>query len=141
MSLKPSRTALYHSLAHIEVSRERSAGHGPRRRATVRGRSDVTKGVVQIARLAASQIQLIDMIINHLTEREVIDPELLYERPFTDVSDQGLSGIFPSHGDRQTDPGDCGGIGSLALWAESGGSWLRPHRSPAARSSRRTLHP
>lgn len=36
------------------------------------------------------------MIVNHLTERGVIDPELLYESPFTDVSDQGLSGVFPA---------------------------------------------
>ena len=35
------------------------------------------------------------MIVNHLTERGVIDPERLYESSFTDVSDQGLSGVFP----------------------------------------------
>jgi type I restriction enzyme R subunit len=44
--------------------------------------------------LSASQIQFIDLIVNHLTERGVIDPALLYESPFTDVSGQGLSGVF-----------------------------------------------
>ncbi|MFO1210344.1 MAG: type I restriction-modification enzyme R subunit C-terminal domain-containing protein [Amaricoccus sp.] len=45
-----------------------------------------------------SQIQFIDMIVNHLTERGVIEPALLYESPFTDVSDQGLDGVFPPKG-------------------------------------------
>ena len=52
--------------------------------------------LVDLGSLTASQIQFIDMIVNHLTERGVIDPELLYESPFTDVSDQGLSGVFPA---------------------------------------------
>lgn len=52
--------------------------------------------IVDLGTLTAGQIQFIDMIVNHLTERGVIDPELLYESPFTDVSDQGLSGVFPA---------------------------------------------
>ena len=52
-------------------------------------------GLVDLGSLSASQIQFIDMIVNHLTERGVIDPALLYESPFTDVSDQGLNGVFP----------------------------------------------
>lgn len=51
--------------------------------------------LTDLGSLSASQIQFIDLIVNHLTERGVIDPALLYESPFTDVSDQGLSGVFP----------------------------------------------
>lgn len=45
--------------------------------------------------LFSGQIQFIDLMVNHLTERGVIDAALHYERPFTDVSDQGLTGVFP----------------------------------------------
>jgi type I restriction enzyme R subunit len=54
-----------------------------------------------LGRLTANQIQFIDLIINHLTEPGVIDPGLLYESPFTDLDDQGLSGVFPAEDSRQ----------------------------------------
>lgn len=50
--------------------------------------------LVDLGSLTASQIQFIDLIVNHLTERGLIDPALLYESPFTDMNDQGLSGVF-----------------------------------------------
>ena len=46
--------------------------------------------------LTANQIEFIDLIIDHLTERGVMDPRRLYESPFTDLDDQGVSGIFPA---------------------------------------------
>jgi type I restriction enzyme R subunit len=45
--------------------------------------------------LSANQIEFIDMIIDYLTERGVIDARRLYESPFTDLDDQGISGVFP----------------------------------------------
>jgi type I restriction enzyme R subunit len=51
---------------------------------------------IDIRGLTANQIQFIELIVNHLTERGVIDPTLLYESPFTDLNDQGLSGVFPA---------------------------------------------
>ena len=36
------------------------------------------------------------MIIDHLTERGVMDPGLLYESPFTDLDAMGVEGIFKS---------------------------------------------
>lgn len=44
--------------------------------------------------LTANQIEFIDLVIDHLTERGVLDPRRLYESPFTDIDDQGVSGVF-----------------------------------------------
>ena len=45
--------------------------------------------------LNANQIEFINLIIDHLTERGAMDPRRLYESPFTDFDDQGVSGLFP----------------------------------------------
>ena len=45
--------------------------------------------------LSANQIEFVDLIINHLTERGVMEPALFYESPFTDLDDQGINGVFP----------------------------------------------
>ena len=43
-----------------------------------------------------NQIEFVDLIIDHLTERGVMDARRLYESPFTDLDDQGVNGVFPS---------------------------------------------
>jgi type I restriction enzyme R subunit len=45
--------------------------------------------------LNANQIEFVNLIIEHLTERGAMDPRRLYESPFTDFDAQGVSGIFP----------------------------------------------
>ncbi|WP_033927168.1 DEAD/DEAH box helicase family protein [Sphingomonas sp. 35-24ZXX] len=45
--------------------------------------------------LNANQIEFINLIIEYLTERGAMDPRRLYESPFTDLDDQGVSGLFP----------------------------------------------
>ncbi|WP_281823925.1 DEAD/DEAH box helicase family protein [Jannaschia rubra] len=45
-------------------------------------------------KLTSNQIEFIDLIIDYLTERGVMDPRRLYESPFTDFDDQGVSGVF-----------------------------------------------
>lgn len=42
----------------------------------------------------ANQIEFIDMIIDHLMERGIMEPKALYESPFTDLNDMGISGVF-----------------------------------------------
>lgn len=51
--------------------------------------------------LSANQIEFVNLIIEHLTELGAMDPRRLYESPFTDFDDQGVSGVFPQADVRQ----------------------------------------
>jgi len=42
----------------------------------------------------ANQIEFIDLIIDHLTQRGQMDPGLLYDSPFTDFNPMGVEGVF-----------------------------------------------
>jgi len=44
----------------------------------------------------SSQIRFIEMIIDHLTQTDIMDAGLLYEQPFTGLHYEGLDGLFPS---------------------------------------------
>ena len=45
-------------------------------------------------KLTAHQHEFIDMMIDHLTERGIMDPRLLYAAPFTDIDPLGVAGVF-----------------------------------------------
>jgi type I restriction enzyme R subunit len=45
-------------------------------------------------KLTAHQHEFVDMVIDHLTARGVMDPRLLYESPFTDLDPFGVAGVF-----------------------------------------------
>lgn len=44
--------------------------------------------------LSAKQIRFVEMIVDQLTERGVIEPSALYEIPFTDIHHEGPDGLF-----------------------------------------------
>lgn len=46
------------------------------------------------ARYGSQQIRFIDMVIDRLTQRGVMDPGLLYEPPFTGLHYEGVDGLF-----------------------------------------------
>jgi type I restriction enzyme R subunit len=51
-------------------------------------------GFIQGRNLTAHQLEFLNMIIDHLTERGAMDPRLLYESPFTDLDPSGVAGVF-----------------------------------------------
>lgn len=51
-------------------------------------------GFVSGRTLNSSQLEFIDMMIDHLTQHGIMDPGLLYESPFTDRNNLGIEGVF-----------------------------------------------
>tara|TARA_R110001606_G_scaffold94275_1_gene209182 strand:+ start:6258 stop:9704 length:3447 start_codon:yes stop_codon:yes gene_type:complete len=49
---------------------------------------------LQVGNLRADQMTFIKTIITYLSTNGTIDKSMLYESPFTDLNDQGLSGVF-----------------------------------------------
>ena len=45
--------------------------------------------------LTGDQHEFLNLVIDHLTARGVMDPGLLYEAPFTDFNALGVEGVFP----------------------------------------------
>lgn len=42
----------------------------------------------------ANQLEFIDLIVEYLTDNGVMEPERLYESPFTDISPRGPEAVF-----------------------------------------------
>lgn len=58
-------------------------------------------------KLSASQIEFVNLIIDYLTDRGVMDPKRLYESPFMDIDDQGVSGGSATRREGADPPEKC----------------------------------
>jgi type I restriction enzyme R subunit len=54
---------------------------------------------LQVGNLRADQMTFVKTIISYLTKNGTIDKAMLYEPPFTDLNDQGISGVFDKDAD------------------------------------------
>ena len=43
-----------------------------------------------------NQIDFINLVVQYLTENGAMEPDRLYDSPFTDINPQGPEGVFPS---------------------------------------------
>ena len=54
---------------------------------------------LQVGNLRADQMTFVKTIISYLSKNGTIDKSMLYEPPFTDLNDQGISGVFENDAD------------------------------------------
>ena len=61
--------------------------------------NDAFSDFLQAGNLKADQMTFIHTIISYLSKNGTIDKTMLYESPFTDLHDQGISGVFENDSD------------------------------------------
>lgn len=86
--------------ADVERAKQESRGLGLFVRSLVGLDREAAKqalaGFMNGKTLRANQIEFLDLMIDHLTENGSLEPERLYESPYTDVNALGVEGVFAS---------------------------------------------
>ena len=87
------------SAEEIEHAKQHAAGLGLFVRSLVgldrAAAKEAFAGFIAGRALTANQIELVDMIVDHLTENGAMDAARLYESPYTDLSPSGVDGVLP----------------------------------------------
>ena len=50
--------------------------------------------------MSGDQIRFVDQIIDHLAQNGIMDPEALFNPPFSDIHHEGIVGVFPKRAPR-----------------------------------------
>lgn len=61
--------------------------------------NDAFADFLRVGNLRADQMTFVKTIISYLSKNGTIDKAMLYESPFTDLNDQGISGVFENDAD------------------------------------------
>jgi type I restriction enzyme R subunit len=84
----------------VQKAKQESEGLGLFVRSLVGLDREAAKGVLAafIAGkvLRGNQIEFLNLMTDHLTEHGCMDPAALYSSPYTDISPQGVDGVFTS---------------------------------------------
>ena len=77
-----------------ELSQRPRSLHPVAGRAGARAVAEAFSAFVSTGQATADQIEFVELVVDHLTEKGVMDPKLLYDSPFKDLAPSGPEQVF-----------------------------------------------